>query len=141
MSSKKEKRETKNKTFGGRLKTAMGDISVYKLAQMTGLSHTVLHKYLQDVSIPGIDKADEIATALNVSFLWLTKGEGSMKLEENRNPDILAPENLKKITVDLYTVVSTIEDLSKKSRQQKKGTLPETLARDVALRCMRVPDR
>lgn len=141
MSSKKEKKETKNKTFGGRLKTAMEDMSVYKLAQMTGLSHTVLHKYLQDVSIPGIDKADEIAKALNVSFLWLTKGEGSMRLEESRNPDILAPENLKKVTVDLYTVVLAIEDLSKKSGGQKKEVLSETLARDVALRCMRVPDR
>jgi len=136
MSRKKQKKDKKKKTFGSRLKTAMGDMSVYKLAQATGLSHTILHKYLQDVSTPSVDKADELATTLNVSFVWLAKGEGSQKIK-NKNPDILAPENLKKITVDLHAVVSAIEDIAKKSEK----TTPESLARDVALRCMNIPDR
>jgi len=141
MSRKKLKTKTSNETFGSRLKTAMDDISVYKLAQMTGLSHTILHKYLQDVSMPGIDKADELATALKVSFLWLAKGEGAMKPKTKSNPDILTPENLKKINVDLYTVVLAIEGSIKKANKEEGEIEPETLAQDVALRCMRVPDR
>ena len=133
-----KKKQGKNETFGSRLKAAMGDMSVYKLAQTTGLSHTILHKYLQDISTPGVDKADELATALNVSFLWLAKGSGSMRPNKKSNPDILAPENLKKIEVDLYTVVSAVKYLARKNKKQNTEVSPETLAQDVALRCMGV---
>jgi len=131
MSRKKE--AVDEKTFGGRLTIAMGDMSVYALGDITGLSHTVLYKYKKNVSLPSVDKADELAKALNVSFLWLAKGEGSQKTK-TKNPDILAPENLKEVTVDLYTVVSAIEDIAKKPS-------PKTLAKDVALRCMSVPEK
>ncbi len=134
MSRKKE--TVDEKTFGGRLTIAMGDMSVYEVGDITGLSHTVLYKYRKNVSLPSVDKADELAEALGVSFLWLAKGEGSQK-PKKKSPDILAPENLKEITVDLYTVVSTIEDVVKET----KKVTPETLARDVALRCMSAPDK
>lgn len=130
-----EKMEKDEETFGGRLTIAMGDMSVYALGEMTGLSHTVLYKYKKNVSIPAVDKADELAKALGVSFLWLAKGEGSQK-PKTKNPDILAPENLKEVTVDLYTVVSAIENIA-----ETKKTSPKELAKDVALRCMGVSNK
>ncbi len=127
-----EKNKIDEKTFGGRLTIAMGDISVYALGKKVGLSHTVLYKYRKNVSLPSIDKADEIAEALGVSFLWLAKGDGPMTLKEKEGSDPLVLESLKEVNIDLYTVVSVVEDIAKRRNE----ITPETLAREVALCCM-----
>jgi|GEM_PF-2838349 len=135
MSRKKEN----NKTFGSRLKIAMGDMSVYALAKTTGLSHTAFRRYLNDETVPDIINAQKIAKTLKVSFSWLSIGEGTMKPSDNKKLDILAPENLKKMSVDLYTVVTAAEDLIKKAKKEENLSA-KTIAHDIALRCMSVPD-
>ena len=92
------------------------------------------------MSAPSVEMAHKIADELDVSFLWLAVGEGAMKQKNKKNPDILAPENLKEISVDLYTVISAAEDLINKAQKEKNASA-KTIARDIVLRCMSVPDR
>ena len=136
MSRKKQK----NETFGSRLKIAMDDMSVYALAKTTGLSHTAFRRYLNDETVPDIINAQKIAEALEVSFSWLTIGEGTMKLNNPEKLDILAPENLKKMNVDLHTVVLAAQDLIEKAKKGKEIS-PKTIARNIALRCLGVPEK
>lgn len=64
-----------NTGFSNRLREALGKRSVNAVAQEAGMSEGVLRKYLNG-SIPGIDKAEDLARVLAVSFSWLATGKG-----------------------------------------------------------------
>lgn len=61
--------------FAARLRDALGKRSVNAVAQECGMSEGVLRKYLNG-SVPGIDKAADLARVLEVSFEWLATGKG-----------------------------------------------------------------
>lgn len=68
-------------TFADRLRRAIGDVSIHSFSRRAGISNTALRSYLKG-SVPGIDKAVQIAAAARVSLLWLITGEGPSSLDE-----------------------------------------------------------
>ncbi|MBI1300060.1 MAG: helix-turn-helix domain-containing protein [Alphaproteobacteria bacterium] len=122
--------------FGDRLKIAMGKMSVSKLCKTTGLSDTSIYNYLGNTALPRVDKARDLADALDVSFLWLTLGEGKQEARRGKNADIFAPENLKELHVDLLTMTEAVEEVLTKAKKRKQDIDPKKLAQDIALKCM-----
>jgi len=62
--------------FAKRLKDVIGNESVHSFAKRTGISDTVMRKYLSGEAVPGLDKAVNIAQTTNVSLEWLATGSG-----------------------------------------------------------------
>lgn len=63
-----------NKTFGDRLKIALGDETPYALSKRTGITESLIRKYISGASLPNIERAAEIAKAVGVSLDWLATG-------------------------------------------------------------------
>lgn len=63
--------------FAERLTFAIGDKSYRSVATQIGLSDSGLKRYFKDGTIPPIDKALDLASVLNVDFVWLCTGKGS----------------------------------------------------------------
>nr|MBI1231927.1 helix-turn-helix domain-containing protein [Cytophagales bacterium] len=136
MKSKKiQKHVGDQKTFGERLRVAMDkeSISVMKLCKTIGKSDVTIYKYLDNTTLPAIDTAHEIAKVLNVPYIWLTIGEGSMA---SGKTDVMSEANLKKTHTDLYTVVKAVEQLINRVNRQKKKFSGKQVAETVALLCM-----
>lgn len=62
--------------FASRLKSVMGEHSVYRFAKKCGFTESTLRKYLAGDSIPGADKLVHMAQVADVSLQWLALGEG-----------------------------------------------------------------
>jgi transcriptional regulator with XRE-family HTH domain len=65
--------------FGERLIIAKGDESTYAVAKRTGISESLIRKYLSGASVPLINRAADLAAALKVDLTWLATGEGLMR--------------------------------------------------------------
>lgn len=63
--------------FSERLNIAIGKESSRSFARRTGLSETVMRKYLSGESTPNVERLVSIASAAGVSVGWLTAGEGA----------------------------------------------------------------
>lgn len=62
--------------FSERLKNLISDESVHGFAKRSGISDSVMRKYLSGEATPGIDKALSMAESLGVSVGWLITGRG-----------------------------------------------------------------
>lgn len=67
----------KHERFCDRLKFALGDKSVRSLAISSGMSPTVMTKYINGESTPNVERLVAIADALNASIEWLATGRSS----------------------------------------------------------------
>ncbi|MBF0154541.1 MAG: helix-turn-helix transcriptional regulator [Magnetococcales bacterium] len=65
--------------FPNRMKQAIGSEKTRSFGRRSGLSETVIRKYLGGVTFPSLDRLDAIAKAANVNLLWLATGEGPMR--------------------------------------------------------------
>jgi len=65
--------------FGDRLKIAMGDETPYAAHKRTGITESLIRKYISGDSLPNIERAAEMADAFNVSLSWLATGKGEMR--------------------------------------------------------------
>lgn len=72
--------------FKDRFLIALRDESVYAFAKRTGLSESLIRKYLNGASSPGLDNATLIARTLGVSLDWLATGEGDGAREKDARP-------------------------------------------------------
>lgn len=61
--------------FSERLKRAIGEESVYSFAKRSGITESLLRKYLNGSSLPGLDKLVLISKASGSSIDWLVFGE------------------------------------------------------------------
>jgi transcriptional regulator with XRE-family HTH domain len=61
--------------FGPRLKQALGDESVSDFAKRTGISSSAINKYIKEIAVPGIDKAQLISQHTGRTLAWLISGE------------------------------------------------------------------
>ena len=113
-------------------------MSVSKLCKATGLSDTSIYNYLGNAALPRVDKARDLADALDVSFLWLTLGEGQQEARKEKKADIFAPENLKELHVDLLTMTRAAEDILTRAQKNKKDIDPKKLTQDIVLKCMKI---
>ncbi len=69
--------------FAMRLKTLVsGYYSANQFAKLCGIQQSLLRKYLNAISLPGLDKLVAIASATGVSVEWLATGKGSMRPEQ-----------------------------------------------------------
>lgn len=110
--------------FKNRLVEAMGDESAHSVAKRAEISYTAFRGYL-DGSVPGADKANQIAKALKISVAWLVAGEGDKyegfaSKEQNANAQMTNFHNdLKAITPDIVekAVASLYEYLERNDRE------------------------
>ncbi len=63
-------------TFAERLKEVIGDTPILAFANKCGVPQNSVRQYLGG-SVPGIDKAEAIAEAADVSLEWLITGKGN----------------------------------------------------------------
>jgi len=63
--------------FEARLKEAIGDETAYGLGKRTGISESLIRKYMLGTSIPSIERAWRLARATGVTLDWLADGTGS----------------------------------------------------------------
>lgn len=71
--------ENERNLFPERLKEAIGDESVRSFAQRSGLSASVVAKYLRGESEPTRLNLIAMANIAGVSLLWLASGEGGKR--------------------------------------------------------------
>ncbi len=69
-------------SFADRLKVLMGNENESKFAQKCNIPLSTMRKYLSG-SIPGLDKAAQIAQINNVSLEWLATGDGAVVRKDN----------------------------------------------------------
>lgn len=72
--------------FGDRLKFAMSEETPYALSKRTGITESLIRKYISGASLPNIDRGAELADALKISLDWLARGIGPMRLGESAQP-------------------------------------------------------
>lgn len=70
--------------FSERLKNLISDESVHGFAKRSGISDSVMRKYLSGEATPGIDKALSMAESLGVSVGWLITGGGPKEAPKPR---------------------------------------------------------
>ncbi|SDH90334.1 S24 family peptidase [Roseospirillum parvum] len=112
-----------------RLRLALGDESVNALAGRSGVRESSIRQYLAG-SIPGADKAAQLAAALGVSIDWLVTGAGP------KTADPLAPVATPELLEAM--VAATPERLAAaradRSRPRSQGTpQPPPVAGDYVL--------
>ncbi|MDX9862586.1 MAG: S24 family peptidase [Rhodospirillales bacterium] len=76
-------------SFSDRLKQLIGQDSVSAFALKCGLKEGSVRQYLSG-SIPGLDKAAQIAAAMGVPLDWLARGEGPVRIQAGK-PTVPAP--------------------------------------------------
>jgi transcriptional regulator with XRE-family HTH domain len=87
--------------FKDRFKEVLGEDSSYFFAKKSGISESLLRKYLSGESLPGLDKLNAIADIGNVNIEWLATGRGPKDKEapgkgikEGRAPyEVEKPQN------------------------------------------------
>ena len=99
-----------------RLREAMRDAKVkqIELAQMTGLSHSTISRYLSGAVEPRQDATHKMAVALNVSELWLW-GYDIPKIrthEQKKNDDLVQVIAKLRNDPEFFEVVSKLASLS-----------------------------
>ncbi|TPI09177.1 S24 family peptidase [Mesorhizobium sp. B4-1-1] len=66
-------------TFAGRFALALRGESPHAFSKRSGISGTMVRKYLDEGSLPGLDKLLEIAEHTNVTLDWLAANRGPMR--------------------------------------------------------------
>jgi len=74
-----ERENIQDSGFSERFKIALGDESAYAFAKRTGINDSLIRKYVTGASVPSLDRAVELTSALNVELLWLATGDGIMR--------------------------------------------------------------
>lgn len=92
-------------TFSSRLNEAIlsSRLQQIEVANLSGISKSLLNKYLKGKSEAGNDKLYKLANALNVSPVWLMGYDVSMETEQEEIPDIYPIE---KVTIPCLGEVS-----------------------------------
>ena len=67
----------KSDAFGERLREALSGRTSYSMEKETGISQSLIRKYMSGLSTPGADKLVALARATGVSVDWLATGEGA----------------------------------------------------------------
>jgi SOS-response transcriptional repressor LexA len=75
--------------FSSRLREAIGQKSVYTFSVESGIDQSLLGKYLNGKSVPGLDKLVQIAEAAGVTVGWLAAGESSRTPSPYRSAPVL----------------------------------------------------
>ncbi len=78
--------EGEEKGFPARLEAALGEQSVYAFAKKSGITESLLRKYLAGASQPGMDKLATIAQATGTRLDWLVLGEGQRSAPRTEPP-------------------------------------------------------
>ncbi|MCG9951628.1 helix-turn-helix domain-containing protein [Providencia rettgeri] len=90
--------------FKERLKSAMGDISNLELSRKSGVSESVIRRYLSGKSYPGLDKLIAIANAVQCSVEWLATGN------TESNSQHIAHDTPNKTAGDISTILNSLSD-------------------------------
>lgn len=69
--------------FSTRLREAMSGRSIREFASSAHMSAGTLHNYLNDESLPTLDKLISLANTANVSLNWLATGRGPVSFDES----------------------------------------------------------
>ncbi len=119
--------------FSHRLREAMQGRSIREFASSATMSAGTLHNYLNDESLPTLDKLISLANTANVSLNWLATGRGPVhlehqvsKLQEPGSEQATATE--KRLDVALLTAIlecleKTIVDLNIEMSPEKKSSV------------------
>jgi phage repressor protein C with HTH and peptisase S24 domain len=95
--------------FGDRLKIAMGNETPYAASKRTGISESLLRKYIAGDSLPNIDRAAELADFFNANLLWLAKGEGEM-LKPTKPDALKSAAEFGRELADKYGLTKTLSE-------------------------------
>lgn len=77
-------------TFAERFRLAIGAESPHAFANRTGISNTMVQKYLKQGSMPGLDMLVKIAEGAGVTLDWLATAKGPMRPAEGHSSIIVA---------------------------------------------------
>lgn len=69
--------------FSTRLREAMDGRSIREFASSAQMSAGTLHNYLNDESLPTLDKLISLVNTANVSLNWLATGRGPVSFDDN----------------------------------------------------------
>lgn len=112
--------------FKERFAEALGDESIYAFAKRTGISESLIRKYLNGSSVPGLDNAALIARSLGASLDWMTTSKGQMRLEQD-GPEPSTP------ALDLPRLMDAVETVEAGLQAAHRNMKPRPKAELVAL--------
>lgn len=69
----------------------MGDKNPHSFAQRCGISNSAFRRYINDGSLPRVDKLVLMAKEAGVNIAWLATGEGPMRPEESTTNPLPPP--------------------------------------------------
>lgn len=88
--------------FGKRLKSLMGNDSIRQFSKGCGISDGTIRKYLNEGTLPCIDKIEAIARYTECSLAWLITGEEEKHSTQTKTSTLTSEELTK-----WWNVVST----------------------------------
>jgi len=107
-----------------RIRQLMNDNSVSAFARKTGLSESLVRKYLNG-SDPSLSRAQQIAEKNNVSLSWLATGVGNIKDDES----LLRAAMEKTLSLSDYEIDKVFQAylLLKQQEQQEQNETPANI--------------
>lgn len=135
LNAKKERSRLHSNSVAGlerfkeRFAEALDKESIYAFAKRTGISESLIRKYLNGTSVPGLDNATLIARSLGVSLDWMTTGKGPKQWEAQEQ----ATQEPSEPALDMPRLVDAMETVEAGLQDAHSGMRPKPKAELVAL--------
>lgn len=105
--------------FAERLREAMRGRSIREFASTAGMSAGTLHNYLNNESLPTLDKLIALSNTANVSLNWLATGRGPVeRVDENEDEKSL---NVALLSAVVECLECTLDEFGLSMSAEKKS--------------------
>ncbi|MDO6461987.1 helix-turn-helix transcriptional regulator [Granulosicoccaceae sp. 1_MG-2023] len=105
--------------FAERLREAMRGRSIREFASTAGMSAGTLHNYLNNESLPTLDKLIALSNTANVSLNWLATGRGPVeRIDDNEDEKSL---NIALLCAVLECLEHTLDEFQISMSAEKKS--------------------
>ncbi len=117
--------------FSRRLREAMAGRSIREFASSATMSAGTLHNYLNDESLPTLDKLISLANTASVSLNWLATGRGSVTLggmlRRESSDDATEKLDLNVLTEAIKCIEQAIDELGITMSPEKKSLVTASI--------------
>ena len=121
--------EENSSGFSKRLREAMRGRSIREFASKASMSAGTLHNYLNDESLPTLDKLISLANTASVSLNWLATGSGPVSIDHviSEVGDAATKIDIKVLTEALECIELAINELGVSMTPEKKSSVTASL--------------
>lgn len=123
--------EENSSGFSKRLREAMAGRSIREFASSASMSAGTLHNYLNDESLPTLDKLISLANTAGISLNWLATGRGAASIGD-ASKESLSGETTDRLDITVLTealecIEQAIHELGISMSPEKKSSVTASI--------------